>query len=260
VTLDQAAEFAMALIRSLRDATVLPGGESILDQAEQQHGSRIDWASIRLEEPVGYVTQSPYSPLEDSIPIYVRRLVGPHYLIGLRSQGRLVASVAVAAHTTGYYVNNRGRLRTPAEPGNAFFTIGVSASTLTHHPLHPEEAVIDVATRTGARVAELPVLVQWPVGVSAHGSGWQLVLDREVELTTSDGARQRSRQIHIFSDPFGGTPVWRIPAAEQPTTYALEYAIRPNFETRTATLEIRRGYPVSFLDIVRPGLHAPLRM
>jgi hypothetical protein len=258
VSLEWAGELAFAAVRSLQDALVPPGFESLLDFMERTHGGPIDWSNVELGRTVGYSAESPFEPLPDSLVSPWRRRFAPHHIVGVWVGGRQVAAVSVSAFTGDYEIDPSGRIISPQGSGGTFRFLGVHRSVVTHHPLHPEEAVREVGLQTGARVTEVPRLVMPGVGISAHGSSWALELDREVEFeAVHTTARIRSRRVHLAASPSGGPIHWLVPMEEQPTEEVFHYVGRTpepcpcEFEDREVVLQVRRDVPIKFHH-VRP--------
>ncbi len=157
-----AADLGLAALRGILDARTIPGTMSIVDFMEERHGGAIPWSEVGTGWPLAYLAESPFEPQADSAFITVRRRFGSYHVIGLYAEAGQVGSVAVTSRTAGFDVDEGGWLLPPppSEPGGqsgVFRFQGVHRANPQHYPLHPEEAVVVVGSRTGAQVVEVPI-------------------------------------------------------------------------------------------------------
>ena len=258
-----AADLGLAALRGILDARTIPGTMSIADFMEERHGGAIPWSQVRTGWPLAYLAESPFEPPADSAFITVRRRFGSYHVLGLYAEAGQVGSVAVTSRTAGFGVDEGGRLLPPppSEPGGqsgVFRFQGVHRANPHHYPLHPEEAVAVVGSRTGARVVEVPLLLQVPQ-VWPQGALWRLVLDREVPFTPADGGGTlTSSSIHVGTDPAGDW-IWAVPDPVQPPSETFRMAIPapgpcpcPLVE-QDVVVPVRDGLPTRFIQVRQPG-------
>lgn len=265
VTRQMAGQIALGWVRTWianPNVITLPGTGSIKAQLEEEHGRPIDWNSIQLENRVAYFAESPYEPLPDSVPIWVRRFHGPHYLVPLYVSGVQVVSFSLAAYSTDLWIDENGFVRLPRFSGNEFSSTGVPRHLPVGIPILPEEAVRLAAERTGAKVTEVPLLLQPGERWVPTGARWKLSLDREVEVDNLEaGERQRVRVLYVGvwgtrveGQPTGLAVRWYVPRAEQPRSEQLHYTLPREHlddpvEWRTVEVQFRADVPVLFDEV-----------
>jgi len=179
---DDVAIISTAQARDLAAAFLRTWGHSHQPVWESQRGAPINVGTLRLS-PETYFALTPHARFPDGYHRALRRAYGPWYILHFRDASGPVLGVAVSAHATDLRIED-GLVRQPEEGGNYFATFAVPLTSHAHasyHPLSPEEAVVQVATATGARITEVPILVR-RAGWHPLLSLWHLTLDRPVQV------------------------------------------------------------------------------
>lgn len=266
ISAEHAAGLARAYLRTFvtnPEIITFSGTRPLREVIEEDHGSPIDWGSLRLDERLAYFAESPYEPFPDSLPGYVRRFFGPHYLVPFYSAAVQPLSVGVAAYNTEATIDGRGFVQLPSPSGGEFIALGVPLMSETGVPPWPEEAVVAVFEATGARTREVPILVKPGDRWAPQGSRWRLTLERPIVVRHAmTGTEITTTEIYIgvWNGPDRGVGTrygvqWYVPRDEQPLHEDILYTVlgsRPGEQDRrTYTASFRRNRPVAF-DFVFP--------
>ena len=266
VSAERAADLALAYLRTFvtnPDVITFPGSRPIREVIEEAHGAAIDWGSLRLDVRLAFFAESPYDPFPDSLPGYVRRSYGPHYLVPLYSAATQALSVGVAAFNTEAKIDARGFVELPSPGGGEFFALGAPSLSETAVPPSPEEAVLAVFEATGARTSEVPILIKPGERWAPQGARWRLVLDRPIVVThATAGTEITTAEIYVGvwtgPDPAGGVRYglqWYVPLDQQPDAEDILYTVPgtnpAEDRRRTYRASIRHDRPVAF-DFVFP--------
>jgi hypothetical protein len=255
LTATGAALLALAYIRRIAAGNTipLPGAEPTKDYVERGHGRPVSWAKAELGPRAPFLALSALSDLPDSLPAFVHNFYGPHYLVPIYTLGRQFSTVAVAASSRGEIDENgfaKGLV------GNEFTPVGIPHDAKLGHPASPEAIVQHAATALGARVTEVPYLLQPGYTVSVTQSTWVLILERSVQVRRIlDGAVIEVSKLYVgqfssFTDPRTGSLFnlrFFVPAENQPTTERIRYPT--GSETREIFWPIRDGAPVDLREV-----------
>ena len=177
--------------RDLAASYVLSFGPALERFWEDDRGRPIDHGRLRADERV-FFAATPYDLVPDGFHPAFRRVLGPYYLVQMGSGADPELQVATAAYNTELGINGKGKLDIPPLSGMEFVSAGVPVDTLRPHRasvLTPEQAVVRVGRATGARIREVPELVQLGHPLGPLYPAWKLTLDRSVRVRTADGAR-----------------------------------------------------------------------
>lgn len=203
----QAREIAMGVIRTWYanpDVITLGNLESLAESAEMQHGGPIDWSVLRPAAREPYFAESHLEPLPPEAGLPTIRHYGPRFLVPLDEGSEPVVTVSVSAYATNTSIDDQGFVRRAGDPtGGEFRVSGISTWLAgASLPPSPETAVEFAATRTGAKVVEVPRLGRPGNFVSSVASRWRLLLDRDVAFErVVDGQTVITREIYVGAWP-----------------------------------------------------------
>lgn len=146
---------------------------------EEQRGLKIASEQLR---PCGRVTyaRTSYEPLVGR-SLWAQKLVGNWWLVMLCDGSSAQVLIAVSAHSVDVTIDERGRLVQPPVDGNNFMTIGIRAGESV--PIAPEAAVIEAATRGGARVTNVPEFVVRPRPAAPWLGAWRVSYEKPIQVT-----------------------------------------------------------------------------
>jgi hypothetical protein len=245
---------------------LVPGGAQLRATLEAEHGGSIQFSNLKVHESAYQFAYSPLEELPQTVPMFVHRAFGPHFLIPIYSHDRPVIFLAVAAHSTDIGIDSAGQIVMPRHSGGEFFSIGVSSRSASLVPLWPETAVQAVATKTGARVVDVPELIQPSDGFAHQFARWRLRLDRNIRVRTArEGDELVISELFVglmreqaSSGPYPWAIHWYVPAEHQPDELTIRYPVPPEHwgdPGGTATVTIRRNplFPIAFRRVLLPG-------
>ncbi|MDQ3388868.1 MAG: hypothetical protein M3483_05125 [Gemmatimonadota bacterium] len=218
ITAERAGDLALSTLRTY--------GTFLEPSWERMRGTDIDLSSVVMEPRIFYA-ETPYELFPEGAHPAYRRGAGPMYLVYFSSGGERVLTVGVSAYNTDLGIDSTGAPDVPFYSGNDFMPLGVSPNTATGWgfvPVSPEEAVAEVAARTGARVAEPPRLVLRGIHHPVEAQ-WEITLDRPVRARAGGRAPQFTRKLYV-----GPGLALRVPQAVQPS-------VRHFPQTRAAGLD-----------------------
>lgn len=177
--------------RDLTASYVLSFGPTLERFWEDERGLAIDHERLRVDERV-FFASTPYDLVPEGFHPAFRRVLGPYYLVRMGTGADPELQVATAAYNTELAINAKGKLDIPPLSGMEFVSMGVPVDTLRPgraSVLTPEQAVVRVGRATGARIREVPELVQLGHPLGPLYPAWKLTLDRSVQVRTADGSR-----------------------------------------------------------------------
>ncbi len=176
-------------------------GRSLEALYTEQHGSQVHVSSL---SPCGhaYYAATPYESIPQTASTEAKKLLGPKWLIEMCGPGGPSVMVAVSSLATDLRIE-QGHIR--SQPKADFTTRGVSKSMASGF-VTPEEAVTEVAHKTGRRVSESPELVLAPYPYSAFVPKWKITLDGAARLQ-GQHSRQASESAVVYMG-FGGA--WSV--------------------------------------------------
>lgn len=238
--------FAGDLAQAYFSTFLFPGTTTCLSQCigafiEERRGARIDFSVVRPGSRV-FFAESPYVPVDDTIPMPTRREAGPQYLIHLLEKGLPVGSLAVAAFNTDVTVVE-GKLRFPLFSGANFFASGIPIGSLDHRPCSPEAVVETFAKGAGVKITEVPELLLPRRPIVALDARWKLTLEHSVTFRSASGALRESSVVYVRGNQLF------LPQTVQPALDTVAYR-RPEGD-RALLLEVRfrSGIPVHFEQV-----------
>ena len=236
--------------RELTASYVLSFGPSLERFWKEERGRSVDHRRLHADERY-FFASTPYDLVPEGFHPALRRVLGPYYVFRMGSGADPELLVATAAYNNELGINEAGKLDFPPLSGMEFVSMGVALDTL--RPGHasvltPEQAVVRAGRATGARVREIPELVQLGHPLGPLFPGWKLTLDRSVRVRTTDGARA----VEVATLYLGRTQgrEFLIPATAQPTHLELPaLRIGPAGEDLgpgTIRVAVRTGHPTVF--------------
>ena len=233
---------------------------------ERQRRASVDVSDLR---PCGrtYYAQSPYVIRTDAAPLWVLRPYAAWWIVTLCTGGG-EPQVSLAVSTLNQHLElNDGLLRiSTTAAGNEFVYMGIPVRW-GELVISPEEAVQELATLSGRRVALPPRLVIRGDGPVPNLAQWELTLDTAVTGETELG-RQDARTFYVS---VGRTPyqtelkrgryLISLPAARQATEVTVRYPLldaTTGNPTDWNTVRISRdGAPVSFIPTIVQSSRVP---
>lgn len=256
-----AEEIALAVIRTwITNPNVLtiPGFESLKATVEGHHGGPIDWHRIRPGPSRPFFAEGHLQPLPETMPGYLVRTYGPHYLVTLYTNATPVVSVGVSAHATEVWIDERGFVRKPPVAGGEFFVMGIPRGSGAVVPPPPEAAVVFAANETGAKIVEVPALGVPGNRVIRNLARWRLALDRPVALRRLvDGVVVTTAVVYVGAYPSiiervsEGVRLRLFVAAEnQPKEESIDYR-GANDEVVEESIPLRDSYAVNLHEVRR---------
>lgn len=213
-----ATALVVAFLRAFAYPEVSIGG-ALGEHLQQQHGAPIDFSRIRPHSRV-YFAISPYDTVPEGVPIFVRKAIGPAFVVHMMQDRELVISTMSSALNTDLWVRPDGRIGMPPVGGGAFRSAGVPTTQHTGMPLSPELAVQMVAAATGRRVREVPELVLPRRSFIGQYARWRLVLDSPATVTIEGRSERRTVSEVYVGLRWGAGPIadWLgVAAPIQPT-------------------------------------------
>jgi hypothetical protein len=202
--------------RELAEAYVRSDGAFYKEDWEKWRGARIDLASLHADPRVLYVP-TPFGLMPAGYHRSYTRELGPHYLVRMMSGREFVLYVAIAAYATEIEIDAAGNIQRPfIGRGGEFGVQPISSDTTYAEIFTPEQATIQAGRLTGARVSEVPVLVQQQMPYSPTISLWKVTLERPVRVR----APQSARTLNVSEVYVGPQKALRlqIPLPTQPTS------------------------------------------
>jgi hypothetical protein len=187
-----AAEIAVAWIQRFLG--------QIVGVLERDRGAPIDVARLRPCSRQFYA-QSAYGPLPSVATEAVQRIAGPHWVVPfcVGADQQVSVSVSVFAESVD-------------AAGVNVFVVGVAPHKSA--PMQPEDAAVDVATRTRRRVARVPELVAIEYGMTPQFALWRVTLDRPVSVRSLESlARWDASEVYLaISENWSSTLLAKDPA------------------------------------------------
>ena len=170
---------------------------------ERGHGAPIELAKLDAC-PRPFFADTPYEPVVESDPNYVRNLFGPSWLLSLCGpDGVPRVSLAVAAYATDVRLES-GRIVFPMPHGNIFLAFGVPRGS--NVPITPERAVAIITSLTGRRAAAVPELVLAGRPFAPQLARWRVTLDAAVEVRALESGQRVTVQDLYVGEAGDGTP------------------------------------------------------
>jgi hypothetical protein len=187
ITAAEAEAIANAVIRTWYanpGVVTIPGGSSLAESAEKQHGGRIDWSAVKPTPRDPYFAESHLDPVPHDLGNPTVRWFGPWYLVPMYEGSTPVATVTVAAYATNLEIDSRGFVhRAAPDGGSEFRVLGIPlAGGGLSMPFTPEAAVEFAFNVTGIKTIEVPVLGVLGNRIASAYARWQIVLERPVTL------------------------------------------------------------------------------
>lgn len=219
---------------------------------EQHHGAPISWRTLRDCDRLYYVRSSSEN-IPDSASPWIHNAYGPKWLVRLCEDAPSIPVVlAIAANSDLAIVDGRLRLP-PFNSGSWFHSWGIALGNLPL-PLEPESAIGFAFRMTGARVSDVPELIErnlgdGPASVAAPCAFWEVQLERPVRGTgtvTGDAYETDRLRVGRVACDKGDTSLF-VAQATQPDTARVIVA-----DYRRADGSVRR-------DTIRVPLRAPYR-
>ncbi len=118
----------------------------------------------------------------DPVSAAARRFLGAVWMVSFCQNGVPTASIAVSTLASDVSVVG-GRIQT-TPIGNTFFSTGIPIGE-GPLPMTPEAAVLEMASRTGRRVASIPELIRPPAPFAPQLSRWRMRLDEPITFVGS---------------------------------------------------------------------------
>lgn len=210
---------------------------------ELQHGAPIAVSQLGAASRVEYA-ETPYSTVPDSIPSWLRRSRGSAFLVRMTESGLPAVAVTVSRHAVELTIVN-GRVRFPPEAGGEFDVYGMRTSPGFSAPIGPERATQVAAELTGARIAEIPVLLLPSWRFHFTFARWKLVLDRDITvIERQTGTARQTRVLYVGMQPVSGVP------GGNPSALFIAAAQQPSADTLPGYIfAIRADIPVVFDEV-----------
>jgi hypothetical protein len=176
----------------------LPG---ILPAIEKERRAGIDPSQLHSCGRTFYAEPS-VEPLPATVTPAIRRAYGPWWLVTLCGKaGSPEVSIAVSAFATDLSIRN-GLLVYPPDGGEFFHPLGIPIDRSDGIPGPPEDAIAQLADRTGLRINQLPHLVFLPRTLPQRGY-WRLMLEAPGEFNTTDRVTRQSEIVYYSTDAEG---------------------------------------------------------
>ena len=238
--------------RDLAVAFLQTWGESHQLVWERQRGAPLNLGELRPASRVFYA-ESPHGRVPDGFHPAYRRMYGPWYVVYFEASEAPVLGVAISAYATDLEVRN-GRINEPALGGEYYLTHVISTRGRSPlNPLSPEEAVEHVATRTSAKVTEVPELVLRP-GWHPLQAVWRLKLDHPVHVRRKVGTTPPAGEKMAVSEVYVGTATTLFIAAKNqppasPARVAFDAQGRHLYGAPVVRLQKRSAYPLILEEV-----------
>ncbi len=261
ITPEKAAGFSLGFLRTYilgGEEVEVPGWVSAKEAIEAQHGKPIRWEDVALGPREVFFSESHLEPVPDTLPIFLKNHLGPFYHVPLFVRSEQVATISIAAHATGLFLDANGRVHRPTDEtaGGEFHWHGVPKAWSIGDPPSPESVVESVATATGARVSEVPYLLTARREFSRSYSVWAIRLEREVPFRREkDGSVEMASTVYMGAHPLTLPPgaagsfealTYHLPGGHQP----LEVEV-PLPDGAVYRAPVRVGFPVG-MEVVTP--------
>lgn len=169
------------------------GDVSIAEDLERQRGAQIAFPSL-VPAARAYYAASPYLPLPDTLPPWLRKYLGPFFLVPLLERNDPAVVVASSAYNTDFSIE-AGQLVFPSVYGNDFWWAGIPLGAGYVLPITPEHAVEVVWRATRTRVNQVPLLIGPGRLYFPHYARWRVSLEHPI-LVQGTG----SGQVYTTSD------------------------------------------------------------
>lgn len=241
---ERAELLAIAFIRTfLWSNDTLPGFEPGNEVLEREHGRPIDWFKVKPRRDRIYYAASAHQELPGDVPLWIRRGLGPSYLIPLELEGFEVTLLTVAAHSTDTSIDEDGTIDLPKYAGGEFTWWGIPWNVGSWIPPSPEEVVEIVATTTGVRAKRVPRLTRVAYSHPSLAK-WEVVLEQPVTLRVSETGELKTTDTIYLGPAAGWSIEWYVPQSEQPVGYTIPYTV--DDVTNLVNALFREDVPVIF--------------
>jgi hypothetical protein len=245
---DRAKDLAIAFFRMFAAPDIVLGS-SIVEEWTREHG-HFNINDVYMARPV-YFGESPYAPLPDSLPSYIRNYLAPRFITYYAVDNRIIGTNAVSVLNSDLRIDN-GRIEF-GRVGGEEFHINVVPKFLGYtNPITPERAVEVVGKSTGAKTKHVPELLLPHRRLGRMFARWRLVLDRKIPVTgDSTGLAFLTDTVYVGTagpSAFTGAPanheqIW-IALPDQPGREIIPYQVPISREARSVAVSIVR--PVLF--------------
>jgi hypothetical protein len=201
--------------------------------------------------PITYFAETPYAPLPDTLPSYVRKYLGARFITYFRLGSKTIGTLAGSALNTDLRIEN-GHIRGPIAQGGEWLTTVVPRGRSYAHPITPERAVEVVGLLTGAKTNRIPRLLLPHRRYSAALARWEIHLERPITVTgDSTGTTYTTNLFYVGTagpSQISGLPgnleqVW-VPLRMQQVEDVVPY--RGTSSDKMQDLIVRAVYPVLF--------------
>lgn len=230
LTSSAAAQLAVAYVRQF--------GPYLLGHIVSLHGGPVDLETLRADSAT-MVAESPYEALPEGEPGFLRKWLGPYYLVTLRNDAYPVLSIAVSAYATDLRLLD-GKIGFSGAYGAEFRTWVIPRSRANEPVMSPEQAVSVAFGAFGERVAEPPRLVRRGYAYVPQLGYWRIRLAGPVRVRESASGRESETET-VYVDAKTGvlaiagnasdTAVVRLPAREPRTTRLIDVREARGFST-----------------------------
>jgi hypothetical protein len=252
-----AITLAQTFLREFRSPDVVTIGDaSIRDGLNRERGAPIAFSSLA---PAGwaYFAESPYQPISDTLPSYLHKYLGPHFLVPFLDGQDPAVVIASSAYNTDLAVE-AGHLVFPKQSGNDFRSAGIPLHSGYQYPITPEHAVEVAWKFNGTRVNRVPTLVGPGRQFFPHFARWRVSLEHPVRVRGAESGReQETSELYVSGrisyGQNGGAVVEdqvEIATDQQPQRDTVQYfsSSRPD-EPRSFVVELRPGFPTRFESV-----------
>lgn len=161
---------------------------------ERLRGKPINFEKLR---PCGraYYARSPYEEPAAGVPDAIVNVIAPRWIFTFCEDANDAAMSVAVATTATHLVMRDGRIDPMSLRGSEFYGLGVPAGkSMT---VSPERAVERVATESGRRVAEVPVLVLPGLPWEPLAARWLLVTEAAIRVRNAHGQPALLNSIYV---------------------------------------------------------------
>lgn len=210
---ESTSEISPARARELAGWWVHTSSEAQRRFQEELRGGAIEWSSLSTCLSERYVS-SPFAAPSSSVPPFVRRAVGPWWVVTFcASAPQMTVAVSAWANDIRGSGNN---LEFPRVAGNYFrprsVPLSPEANRLFMIPM--DFAILEIGRRLGARIASAELVAA--ADVFPQYARWRVVLDHAVSVRRPDDSIAQTNVLYFGYDPDqDGASAIMIAAKEQ---------------------------------------------
>lgn len=248
-----ATELAATFLRMFTAPSIAGiAGSTVAGDLERQRRDEIDFKSLVPADRAFYA-ESPYLPLDESAPPFMRKYLGPFFLVPFLDQNGPAVVMASSAYNTDISIV-ADQLFFPPIYGNDFSWAGIPVGVAFVFPITPERAVEAVWHSTETRVDQIPELIAPHRLFIPHYARWRVSLENPIRVRGVDTGREHTTsELYISAsirhpyDP--ADPVLErieIALPQQPRPETISYACPTNHAVCEVVVERRPGFPTDF--------------